>query len=47
MSDFRNDPNFVRDEMRDYDSRVQWAAVVKLRCVLPLAQVVGASSDSC
>ena len=27
MSDFRNDPNFVRDEMRDYDSRVQWAAV--------------------
>ena len=27
MSDFRNDPNFVRGEMRDYDSRVQWAAV--------------------
>ena len=27
MSDFRNDPNFVRDEMRDYDNRVQWAAV--------------------
>ena len=27
MSDFRNDPNFVRDEMRDYDSRIQWAAV--------------------
>ena len=27
MSDFRNDPNFVRNEMRDYDSRVQWAAV--------------------
>ena len=27
MSDFRNDPNFVRQEMNDYDSRVQWAAV--------------------
>jgi hypothetical protein len=27
MSDFRNDPNFVRHEMSDYDSRVQWAAV--------------------
>ena len=27
MSDFRNDPNFVRHEMQDYDSRVQWAAV--------------------
>jgi hypothetical protein len=27
MSDFRNDPNFVRREMHDYDSRVQWAAV--------------------
>jgi hypothetical protein len=27
MSDFRNDPNFVRHEMNDYDSRVQWAAV--------------------
>jgi hypothetical protein len=27
MSDFRNDPNFVRNEMNDYDSRVQWAAV--------------------
>ena len=27
MSDFRNDPNFVRHEMSDYDNRVQWAAV--------------------
>jgi hypothetical protein len=27
MSDFRNDPNFVQHEMREYDSRVQWAAV--------------------
>ena len=27
MSDFRNDPNFVRQEMQDFDSRVQWAAV--------------------
>ena len=27
MSDFRNDPNFVRNEMNDYDIRVQWAAV--------------------
>lgn len=27
MSDFRTDPNFPRDEMREYDSRVQWAAV--------------------
>ena len=27
MSDFRNDPNFVRHEMNEYDSRVQWAAV--------------------
>ena len=27
MRDFRDDPNFVRHEMRDYDSRVQWAAV--------------------
>ena len=27
MSDFRNDPNSMRHEMNDYDSRVQWAAV--------------------
>ena len=27
MSDFRDDPNFVRHEMRDYDGKVQWAAV--------------------
>ena len=27
MSDFRDDPNFMRHEMHDYDSRVQWAAV--------------------
>jgi hypothetical protein len=27
MSDFRNDPNFVRPEMNNYDSRIQWAAV--------------------
>ena len=27
MSDFRDDPNFARHEMRDYDGRVQWAAV--------------------
>ena len=27
MSDFQNDPNFVRDEMHEYDNRVQWAAV--------------------
>jgi hypothetical protein len=27
MSDFRNDPNFVRNGMNDVDSRVQWAAV--------------------
>ena len=27
MSDFRNDPNFVRNEMQDYDGRMQWAAV--------------------
>jgi hypothetical protein len=27
MSDFRDDPNFVHQEMREYDSRVQWAAV--------------------
>jgi hypothetical protein len=27
MNDIRNDPNFVQGEMRDYDSRVQWAAV--------------------
>jgi hypothetical protein len=27
MSDFRDDPNFIRHEMREYDSRVQWAAV--------------------
>ena len=27
MSDCRNDPNFVRDEMNDSDSCVQWAAV--------------------
>jgi hypothetical protein len=27
MSDFRSDPNFVRQEMQDYDSKVQWAAV--------------------
>jgi len=30
MSDFRNDPNFVQHEMREYDSRVQWAAVAVL-----------------
>jgi hypothetical protein len=27
MSDFRNDPNFLRHEMHEYDNRVQWAAV--------------------
>jgi hypothetical protein len=27
MSDFRDDPNFVQSDMREYDSRVQWAAV--------------------
>jgi len=27
MSDFGNDPNFMRHEMPDYDSRVQLAAV--------------------
>lgn len=27
MSDFRNDPNYVREEMGAYDDRVQWAAV--------------------
>jgi hypothetical protein len=27
MSDFRNDPNFVRNGMNEVDSRVQWAAV--------------------
>jgi hypothetical protein len=27
MSDFRNDPNFVRHEVNDYDNRIQWAAV--------------------
>ena len=27
MSDFRNDPNFVRHELNEFDSRVQWAAV--------------------
>jgi len=27
MSDFRNDPDFVRNELNEYDTRVQWAAV--------------------
>jgi hypothetical protein len=27
MSDFRNDPNFVHNEMNEFDTRVQWAAV--------------------
>jgi hypothetical protein len=27
MNDFRNDPNFVRHEMEEYNPRVQWAAV--------------------
>ena len=27
MSDFRNDPNFVHQEIQEADSRVQWAAV--------------------
>jgi hypothetical protein len=27
MSDFRNDPSFVRNGMNEVDSRVQWAAV--------------------
>ena len=27
MSDFRNDPDFVRNEMSEYDNRVQWASV--------------------
>lgn len=27
MSDFRVDPNFPRGDMREYDTRVQWAAV--------------------
>jgi hypothetical protein len=27
MSDFRNDPNFAQQNMQEYDSRIQWAAV--------------------
>ena len=27
MSDFRNDPNFVHQDIQEADSRVQWAAV--------------------
>jgi hypothetical protein len=27
MTDVRSDPNFPRDAMREYDTRVQWAAV--------------------
>jgi hypothetical protein len=27
MSDFRSDPNFSRNDMTEYDTRVQWAAV--------------------
>jgi hypothetical protein len=27
MSDFRNDSNFARQGMQDYDPKVQWAAV--------------------
>jgi hypothetical protein len=30
MSDFRNDPNFVQSEMREYSKRTQWAAVAAL-----------------
>lgn len=34
MSDFRNDPNFVRHEMADYDTRVQWGAVAVILLLL-------------
>ena len=33
MSDFRTDPNF-RHDMREYDSRVQWAAVAVILLLL-------------
>lgn len=42
MSDFRNDPNFVRDEMRDYDPRVQWAAVAVILLLIG-GLIVGAA----
>ena len=35
MSDFRTDPNFPRsDDMQQYDSRVQWAAVAVILLLL-------------
>ena len=34
MSDFRNDPNFVRHEMQENDNRVQWAAVAVILLLL-------------
>ena len=41
MSDFRNDPNFVHHEMRDYDSRVQWAAVAVILLLVGAAYTGG------
>jgi hypothetical protein len=43
MSDFRNDPNFPRDDMQ-YDSRVQWAAVAVI--LLLLGGLIAASTWS-
>ena len=42
MSDFRNDPNFLRSEMHDYDGRVQWAAVAVI-LLLVGGMIVGAA----
>jgi hypothetical protein len=42
MSDFRNDPNFVRNELTEYDSRIQWAAVAVI-LLLVGGLIVGAA----
>ena len=34
MSDFRSDPNISRDDMQQYDSRMQWGAVAVILLLL-------------
>ena len=42
MSDLRSDPNFPRDAMHEYDSRLQWAAVAVI-LLLCAAVIAGAA----
>ena len=42
MSDFRNDPNFVHNDMNDHDARIQWAAVAVI-LLLVAGLIVGSA----